>query len=74
MSGRKTGPDPLVYYTRGHGQLCSSLQGKLTKLFELEFPKSAAKGPFSLEILSFKPLTFRTMSQRRLQESKIQAA
>ena len=46
---------------------------KLTKLFELEFPKSAAKGPFSLEILSFKPHTFRTISLRRLQESKSQA-
>ena len=28
---------------------------KLTKSFELEFRKSAAKGLFSLEILSFKP-------------------
>ena len=29
---------------------------KLTKSFELEFRKSAAKGLFSLKILSFKPL------------------
>ena len=29
---------------------------KWTKSFELEFRKSAAKGLFSLEILSFKPL------------------
>ena len=56
----------LYIHTRGHGQLSSSDKIIGHFLFGLEFHKRAAKGLFSLEILSFKPFTFETISQRRM--------